>query len=242
MPAGKAAVWLIEVLTSALGDCGTLTMPTHPLYKENPGFMVDKSDLVLTYSPQKTPSSVGLLSEFFRRAPGTLRSRHPLSSLAARGPLAEELLADNLNDREPLPHGAESGYYRFCQRGGLVVGLGVQLIKPLTILHVAEEVRDRDWPVCDFFYTRRFEIDDGGEKRLVTVRERRPEFVRGLALGQCRRDFLGHGILNEGCLGGMQVETVRSRQLLEWMQARQRGSTYPYYWTTLSRLGRPPKA
>ena len=40
----------------------------------------------------KTPSAVGLVNELFRRQPGVQRSLHPYNTLAARGPLAAELL------------------------------------------------------------------------------------------------------------------------------------------------------
>lgn len=243
VPAGQAAAWIIHVLTDALGSQGTLCMPTHPLYRDSPGFMFDKSELVLAYSVRTTPSSVGLVTEFFRRQAGVRRSLHPLSSLAMRGPLAEELLADNLNDREPLPHGVDSGYFRFCQRGGLVLGLGVSLVKTGTVFHVGEDARDREWPIAGFFYRRRFEIEDeSGAKRMVTVRERRPEFVRGCALGRYRRDLLSAGILEEGRLSGMRLETASAARVYAMLREKQQGTSYPYYWAALSRWGRPPRA
>jgi aminoglycoside 3-N-acetyltransferase len=243
MPSTKAALWLTEELTRAVGPQGTVCMPTHPLYPDNPGFMFDKSDLVLSYHVERTPSSVGLLTEMFRRTPGVRRSAHPLSSLAVRGPLAEELLHDNLNDRSPLPHGRDSGYYRFCLRGGGVISLGLGVIKPLTILHVAEEVRDETWPVPGFFYERQFDVRERqGEVRRVVVRERRPEFVRSLALSVVRQDLLREGLLEETVVSGVRSDVVDAYGLLELYEDRQRYSTYPYFLPRLARLGRPPLA
>lgn len=240
MSPGKAALWLTQELIRAVGPQGTLCMPTHPLYPDNPGFMFDKSELVLSYHIERTPSSVGLLTEMFRRTPGVRRSAHPLSSLAVRGPLAEELLHDNLNDRRPLPHGRDSGYYRFCLRGGGVISLGLGVIKPLTILHVAEEVRDETWPVPGFFYERQFEVREGQSKpRRVVVRERRPEFVRSLALSVARRDMLRLGILEETVISGVRSDVVDARGMLQLYQDKQRYSTYPYFLPRLARLGRP---
>ncbi|MEX0585920.1 MAG: AAC(3) family N-acetyltransferase [Pirellulales bacterium] len=242
MPAAKAAMWLIGDLTRAVGPGGTLCMPTHPLYTDSPGFMYDKSDLVLTYDPKRTPSSVGLLTELFRRSPGVLRSAHPLSSLAARGPLAEELLADNLNDRRPLPHGRDSGYHRFCLHGGGVIGLGLRVIKPLTILHVAEEVRDETWPVQGFFYERQFNVKQEGALRRVLVRERRPEFVRSLSLSRVRADLLRQGLLEENSRSSVPTDVVDARGTLAWFNEQQRTSTYPYLMPGIARIGAPPKA
>lgn len=241
MPPAKAALWIIEDLTRAVGPDGTLCMPTHPLYRESPGFMFDKSGLVLRYDVGRTPSSVGLLTEMFRRTAGVRRSAHPLSSLAVRGALADELLRDNLNDRRPLPHGLDSGYFRFCRQGGGVIGLGLRLIKPLTILHVGEESRDETWPVQDFFYERQFEVRLGqGEPQRVVVRERRPEFVRAFALSAVRRDLLRAGLLEERATAGVRLDVVDARGTVALLAEKQRRSTYPYFLPRLAALGRPP--
>lgn len=239
----QSALWLIETLTNALGPDGTLCMPTHPLYPENPGFMFDKSDLVLNYRVDRTPASTGLLAEMFRRTSGVRRSRHPLSSLAVRGPLAEQLLEDNLNDRRPLPHGRDSAYFRFCQFDGGILGLGVNLIKVLTVLHVPEEARDETWPVRNFFQERHFNVQDGrNDSMQVVVRERRPEFVRSLALSLVRKDLIGQGIMEEVSKSGVRCDYVQSGPLLRLFEEEQRASTYPYFLPRLAALGGPPKA
>jgi aminoglycoside 3-N-acetyltransferase len=239
----EVASWLLRTLLDAAGDRVTLCMPTHPLYKADPGFMFDKSDLVLRYSHRRTPSRVGLLTELFRRQPGTVRSRHPLSSLAARGPRAEALLASDLDGPEPLPHGAQSSYHRFCREGGTAVSIGVAGIKSMTILHVGEEVQDQRWPIPDFFYPRRFEVEeDDGSFRVVTVRERRPEYVRSLALERMRRDLVACRLLREETLGGVRIDSADARGVLEFMLERQADSTYPYLWPSLARLGRSRRA
>ncbi|MSQ13186.1 MAG: hypothetical protein EXR47_03400 [Dehalococcoidia bacterium] len=69
---------VLNMLTRLAGPRGTLVMPTHPAYEGDPGFMHDKSRLVLTYDPARSPSTVGLITEVFRRCPGTLRSLHRL--------------------------------------------------------------------------------------------------------------------------------------------------------------------
>lgn len=227
---------LLSDLVSLVGDRGTLVMPTHPNYKGDPGFMHDKSGLVFPYDPVRTPSRVGLVTDLFRRRRDAQRSLHPLSSVASRGPLTDELLRGNLNEDRPLPHGVHSAYYAFCRLGGLVVSLGTSLIKSMTVLHVAEEVRDRDWPVQGFFYERRFRIGAGEAAREWLVRERRPEFVRSLGLGKVRRDLLRAGILHETEVAGLRVDWARADQVLEFISRRNQGSTYPYFLPGLSRL------
>lgn len=226
---------LLGDLRALLGAEGTLAMPTHPLYRGDTEFLSDKSSLFLEYEPARTPSSVGIMTELLRRKRGCQRSRHPLSSLACLGPLAAELLHENLNERSPLPHGVDSPYYRICRLGGVIVSIGVPLIKSITCIHVAEEVRDAEWPVRDFFYPRRFNVREGSEVRAWTVRERRPEFVRSLALSVLRRDLLREGILVETDLGGVPVHAAAARGVLEYMLARNSRSPYPYVLPKLSR-------
>ncbi len=228
---------LLQDLTSLVGEDGTLCMPSHPQYDGEPGFMYDKSGLVLRYDPKKTPSRVGLLSNLFLRRPEIQRSLHPLSSLACAGPLADTLLADNLHDGQPLPHGSGSAYHRFCELGGLAVSVGVPLFKSMTVLHVAEELRQDHAPIPGFAYERRFDVltDDGWSA--WTVRERRPEYVRSYALGQLRHDLLRHGILHESSIDGVRIDWANCADVLAYMTQRSRSSTYPYYLPALARLG-----
>lgn len=229
----RAAASVLDVLDRLVGPNGTLAMPTHPRYDDLTGFMDDRSHLLPKYDPRMTPSSVGLITELFRRRPGTSRSMHPLSSLAASGPLAGAILEDNLSGPGALPHGVHSGYYRCCQMDGLVVSLGVPLINYLTVMHVAEEVRDDDWPIKGFFRTRRFIVVDEGREDQWEVRERKPEFVRCLALEKFRRDLLREGILHESTSLGIRIDWANAHDVFDFMMARN-ASGYPYYFTRLA--------
>lgn len=71
----------IDLLREAVGNQGTLVFPTftYSFCKGEP------------FDPQHSPSTVGILTEYFRTQPGVVRSSHPIFSVAAKGPLAEEL-------------------------------------------------------------------------------------------------------------------------------------------------------
>ena len=224
----SAASALLRVLSRSVGPEGTLAMPTHPRYP-NDDFMRDTSSLVVDYDPKRTPSSVGLLTEMFRLARGTQRSSHPLSSLACSGPLAGMLLHDNLNDRRPLPHGVDSGYYRICREGGLVVSIGLPLIKCITIFHTHEDTADGEWPIPGFFRERRFRIAGMREGEWI-VRERRPQFARCCATWQMRREWLREGILHESESDGLRIDWALASDIHQFLKAR-RASGYPYYLT-----------
>jgi aminoglycoside 3-N-acetyltransferase len=113
---------LIRALRSALGDEGTLVMPT----------MTDGESV---FDPASTPTrDMGITAETFWRQPGVLRSAHPGGSFAAAGPLASRICAP-----QPLspPHGPDSPPGRVHELGGQVLLLGVSHSESTT-LHVAE--------------------------------------------------------------------------------------------------------
>jgi aminoglycoside 3-N-acetyltransferase len=212
-------------------------MPTHPQYPEDLIMQWgDATERVLDYSPLQTPSSVGILSELFRRRRGVQRSHHPLSSVACIGPRTAEILSDNLAPGA-LPHGAGSAYARIAEVDGLVLSIGGPLINCMTMMHVAEELRDEEWSVAGFFRPRRFRIGQDPEAREWIVRERRPEFVRALALRQVRRDLLREGILNEGSAGPLRLDFARARDVVSYMSLRNRSTPYPYYFPRAATFG-----
>jgi aminoglycoside 3-N-acetyltransferase len=72
---------LLSALEEFLGPLGTLILPTFTY-----SFCRNEE-----YDPIETPSTVGLLTEYFRQRPGVLRSSDPLFSVAAKGARAAEV-------------------------------------------------------------------------------------------------------------------------------------------------------
>jgi len=219
---------LLRFLRGTVGPAGTLVMPTHPYYRDDPGFMFDKSGLRLRYDRVRTPSKVGLLTEMFRRSPMAIRSQHPLSAVAAEGPLAESITG-GLPAAGDLPHGVNSPYKRLCDAGGLVVSINVPLINALTVVHVAEELRDADWPVKGFFYERTFDIRSGNSVMTTVVRERHPTWVRFISLRALRADLIREGRVIDECIDGVKVGFANAAGVVDYMLERNASSTYPYF-------------
>jgi len=233
----SVAKQLVDDLLELVGETGTLVMPTHARYQSEDeyGLHADPQRL-LKYDPEKTPCNVGLANELFWRRKGVQRSLHPYNMLAACGPLAAELLRDNLNELKPLPHGVHSGYYRFCQRGGLVVSIGVPLGPYLTLIHVAEEARDEDWSIKDFFEERRYVVRINGRDQTCVVRQHRLKYsMFCLCMRKVRRDLVGEGILHEAAVGSVRVDWANACEVFEYFMSRNRNSTYPYFWPWLIR-------
>jgi aminoglycoside 3-N-acetyltransferase len=123
-PVEGGPLGLIRALRVALGEEGTLVMPT----------MTDGESV---FDPKRTPTlGMGVTAETFWRQPGVLRSTHPGGSFAAAGPQAERICGP-----QPLspPHGMDSPVGRVYELDGQVLLLGVSHSEDTT-LHLAESL------------------------------------------------------------------------------------------------------
>lgn len=115
---------VIEALLQVIGETGTLLMP---VFCKKPEGLVDL---------RTEPSRLGLITETFRTWPGVLRSNDATHSIAAIGPLAEQVLAGH---EVVSPLDANSPLHTMCRLGGKVLHIGTDLCS-CSLLHVAESI------------------------------------------------------------------------------------------------------
>lgn len=136
---------VVMALAEAVGEDGTLVMPTQsgdwsdPSLWQHPAVPEEWWPIIRehtpAFDPELTPTrGMGTIVDTFRMWSGTHRSAHPQLSFAARGPLAERLLAghslcDGMGERSPLA--------RLYDSDGFVLLLGVGHGNN-TSLHLAE--------------------------------------------------------------------------------------------------------
>lgn len=242
----KANSWqipqmLLALMSELLGAKGTLAMVTNAKYQLDALEQKLSPHQIITYDPAKTPCSVGLANELFWRAPGVKRSLHPFNMLAVRGPLAEHLLSDNLNERKPSPHGVDSGYYRFCKLNGLVISIGVPLKDCLTIARVVEEVRP-DWPINDFLTDQHYRVVQNGATREWTIRLLNEKYDKFCHCGKkMARDLVAEGVIHEGKVGTLRVDWARAGEVFDFFWRKTETRPYPYYgvWAYAKQRGKP---
>jgi aminoglycoside 3-N-acetyltransferase len=194
---------LIAALRRAVGDAGTLVMPT----------MTDGESI---FDPRKTETTdMGIVAETFWRRPGVLRSTHPGGSFAAEGPHAEAICAP-----QPLspPHGPDSPVGRVHDLGGQVLLLGVGHSEDTT-LHLAEAIAGVPYSV-----THPCVVEIDGKATTVDIAETdhccrnfamADEWLR--ASGAQREGPVGHGharLADARAIVGEAVARLRNEPLL----------------------------
>ena len=112
-PVDGGAETIIDAIRDVLGPEGTLLMPT---ISGN----VDPTQTI--FHVVHTPSSVGALTNVFRRLPGAIRSLHPVHSVAAMGPQARYFTEGHL--RANTPWSPDSPYGKLMRNNGFILFLG----------------------------------------------------------------------------------------------------------------------
>ncbi|RCH69755.1 aminoglycoside N(3)-acetyltransferase [Streptomyces sp. SDr-06] len=166
-------VTVVRALLDALGETGTLVVPTHsgdnsdPSHWRRPPVPEEWWEAIRAttpaYDPLITPSrGVGVIPETARTWPGALRSAHPQTSFAAIGPAAARVTGGHaldclLGERSPLARLEEAG------ARVLLLGAGYD---SCTSFHLAEY--RVPGPVAEFS----FAATTGRGRRWLTVRDR----------------------------------------------------------------------
>ena len=118
-------------------------MPTLPFT----GTAVQYARQQLIFDVRRTPSSMGLLTELFRRSADVVRSVHPTHPVAVWGHDAAALVEGH--HAAGTPCGIGSPFARLLDRRGkiLLLGTGVGV---LTFFHTIEELLERTMPASPF--------------------------------------------------------------------------------------------
>lgn len=136
---------LLDTLVDLCGTYRTLAMPAFffggreldPIayYRERPVFDV-----------RRQPSETGLLTELFRRRKGVRRSLHPVHSVIALGPQADELVAGHHLAKTSFGEGTP--FAVMAERRTAIVGIGIEYFRTLTQVHAAEDLLGERYPLA----------------------------------------------------------------------------------------------
>lgn len=135
---------VVNAIIEAVGDNGTIVMPAatphclHPNSWDDIKISNDWISKVVEHLPifnlNTTPTSMGTIPETFRNWPKTLRSDHPISSICARGRLAN-VITENHNLE--ISEGKNTPYEKVYELDFHILLIGVGFNR-CTMLHFAE--------------------------------------------------------------------------------------------------------
>jgi aminoglycoside 3-N-acetyltransferase len=115
---------LVDALQNSVGVDGTLVMPTFT-------YSFCKH---LTYDVDVSSSTVGVLTEFFRKLPNTVRTLHPIFSAGISGKLSKDLQKIDMD-----AFGENSIFGRVHAKKGKLAFLGTSL-QACTFIHHVEQM------------------------------------------------------------------------------------------------------
>lgn len=148
--------------------------------------------------------NLGIIPAVLRQRPGAIQSIHPLASVAALGPKAEDICRDHW--KAETAHGPDTPFARIADLGGMVVLLGVDHDRNTT-MHVAETLERMSYLTTK---TRTFTTPNGKIKKSFP-------FFPGP-----HRNFIGldlrlrdRGVVRAGKIGNALVRVMNSRALIE---------------------------
>jgi len=134
---------LIKALQNVIGKEGTLLMPAFPAEGRN----IDYLERNKIFDVRKTPSKMGVVTEYFRLLPDVKRSHHPTDSVCALGPLAD--FYTSTHKIQLTPYNEHSPFRKICNKGGKILMLGTTLNGACTNLHTLEDAVDFKYPIYD---------------------------------------------------------------------------------------------
>jgi len=211
---------VVLALLDAVGESGTLVMPTHstdltdPADWSNPPVPAEWTatirDAMPAYHPTMTPTrQMGAVVECFRHVPRVVRSDHPTVSAAAVGPNATLVTADH-ELRDGL--GARSPQGRLYELDGHVLLVGVTHANN-TSLHLAER---RSAPASARWRPQSSPLLVAGERRWATYECLDDDPSDFGSIGDA---FGGSGLERTGPVGAGVGRLMRSRDVVDFAES-----------------------
>jgi aminoglycoside 3-N-acetyltransferase len=234
---GKNHNEILDFFFDLIGETGTLAMPAMPKFSNSgrvEDYLTNKDSLtkVYEYDVEKTGIITGVLPLMLNKRASSVRSRFPINTMVASGPLAHELFRDEFSQIDPLACGIGSSWAKCAENDALIIGFGTDLTHSLTSIHVAEDFYEAEWPVKDWYINKTFNITNGGLSETKVIRERAPKWgALHYAERTLCKDLVEAGILTSANLDGVLIEILSAAKLTKFLRLQQQKKKgYPYYW------------
>jgi aminoglycoside 3-N-acetyltransferase len=213
----------IDAILGALGPQGNLLMVSLPYSTSTLDYLSKNK----CFDVRRTPSAMGLVSEFFRRRKGVVRSGHPTHPILAYGPRAEWFIEGH--ERCLYPCGPGTPFERLLQVGGKVAFFNVPF-GYFTFFHYLEHaVRENfEFPL----YTEQpFDvpvIDRNGDRHTVRTYAFSREAIRRRRFEVLETNLRSRGLIREKRVGASRLLLVDLREIVSAVEDMTAKGVYFY--------------
>ncbi len=194
---------IIDALLAAVGDGGTVVVPTFTW-----GANHEAERVVLDLVNTSCKDEVGIIPETFRLRPEARRSTHICHSVAAIGPQTDQVMGEGVSS-----FGEGSTFHQLYELDAWCLFLGVGF-SSCTELHAVEEYMRVPYRSHRDFAGSTVILEDGTEMPSQSV-----EFLRDEGytndFSRRRAVFERHGVLRVTRIGAAEVINVRIRDIFD---------------------------
>lgn len=194
---------LVSVFADLVCERGNLLMVSQPFR----GYARDYLERGKVFDVRRTVSMMGLVTEMFRRRPGTLRSLHPTHPVLAAGVAAGEIVAGHESSR--FPCGDTSPFEWLKQHDGKILFFDVSTGANTFFHHVEDQIKDElGFPLYDSELFVANVIDSQGRPATVETYA----FARGIVrhTDMLERELEQRGQLVRGRVGNSRFALIRA--------------------------------
>ncbi len=198
-----------DTFMDAIGPSGNLMMMSLPYRDSSYAYLKRQS----RFDVRKTPSQMGLISEFFRRRSGVLRSLSPAHPVLAYGPKASWIVAGHEDCQYSC--GPGSPFDKAIELDAKVAFFDASFTT-LTFFHWLEHhVQDGvDMPL---YHEEPFDvpvIDHDGSERVITTYVYAPEIIAHRRFAVLEKALRNRGAITTLRVGNTKIEVARLQDIV----------------------------
>jgi aminoglycoside 3-N-acetyltransferase len=199
-----------DTFLQVLGSTGALYMVSLPYGSSTIEYLRTEP----TFDPLRTPSRMGLISEFYRRRPGVLRSLHPTHPILGFGPDVSSVLAGHEDCL--MPCGAGSPFEHLLERSAKLAFMNVSL-NTMTYFHYLEHLVHQRLPFSIYSDTPLLARSRGanGSVHHVPVKAFTPESITRRRPEVLHQWMQENGLIRKSTIGASRLVVVEMRSLAE---------------------------
>ena len=188
---------LVDSIKHSVGNTGTVIMPTFT-------YSSDKGE---AFSATDTKSTVGTLTEYFRKLDGIIRTKHPTHSAAVWGKHRDDVISIGKNTFDE-----ESIFGKFHALNGKLVFFGTPFHKACTFIHYIEKKCG-----VPYRYTKKYTADliEGNKAWKETMHSYYKYSFFFTDMTKLEEHLKQKGLLVEKKIGDGFVQVVNSVDLLK---------------------------